>query len=79
MTLCQSRVSRGHLTVVPKGVRKAVGIGAGDVLEWEVLDGRVTIRKRKRRTIADVVGMIAHGGDAVQSKREAQGSTRRVR
>lgn len=78
MTLSESRVSKGYLTVVPKGIRRAASIGEGDVLEWEVDDDRVVVRKRKRRTISDITGMISHGGDAVQSKREVQGIKSRV-
>jgi bifunctional DNA-binding transcriptional regulator/antitoxin component of YhaV-PrlF toxin-antitoxin module len=79
VTLSESRVSKGYLTVVPKGIRQAAAIGEGDVLEWEVDEGRVLVRKRKRRTVSDITGMISHGGDAVQSKREAQGTRSRVR
>jgi bifunctional DNA-binding transcriptional regulator/antitoxin component of YhaV-PrlF toxin-antitoxin module len=78
VTLSESRVSKGYLTVVPKGIRRAVAIGEGDVLEWEVDDDRVVVRKRTRRTVSDITGMISHGGDAVQSKREAQGFRSRV-
>ena len=78
MTLSESRVSKGYLTVVPKGIRQAAAIGEGDVLEWEVDEGRVLVRKRKRRTVSDITGLISHGGDAVQSKREVQGTRSRV-
>jgi bifunctional DNA-binding transcriptional regulator/antitoxin component of YhaV-PrlF toxin-antitoxin module len=79
MTLSESRVSKGYLTVVPKGIRQAAAIGVGDVLEWEVDAGKVVVRKRERRTVSDITGMISHGGDAVHSKREVQGSGSRVR
>jgi bifunctional DNA-binding transcriptional regulator/antitoxin component of YhaV-PrlF toxin-antitoxin module len=78
MVLSESRVSRGFLTVVPKGVRRAAEISAGDVLEWEVEADRVIVRKRKRRSIADISGLISHGGDSVRAKREVQGSAGRV-
>jgi bifunctional DNA-binding transcriptional regulator/antitoxin component of YhaV-PrlF toxin-antitoxin module len=78
VTLSESRVSKGYLTVVPRGVRRAAEITAGDVLEWEVEGDQVKVRKRTRRTIKDVSGMISHGGDAVRSKREVQGLTDRV-
>lgn len=79
MTLSESRVSKGYLTVVPKGIRLAVQINEGDVLEWEVSEGKVVVRKRPRRTISDIEGMISHGGDAVRSKKEAQRGGRHVR
>jgi bifunctional DNA-binding transcriptional regulator/antitoxin component of YhaV-PrlF toxin-antitoxin module len=78
VTLSESRVSKGYLTVVPKGIRRAAEIGEGDVLEWEVDDERIVVRKRKRRTVSDITGMISHGGDAVGSKREVQGISSRV-
>jgi bifunctional DNA-binding transcriptional regulator/antitoxin component of YhaV-PrlF toxin-antitoxin module len=52
MTLSESRVSRGFLTVVPKGIRRAAAITVGDVLEWEMDEDRVVVRKRKRRTLS---------------------------
>ncbi len=79
MTLSESRVSKGYLTVVPRGIRRAAEIGEGDVLEWEIADDQVVVRKRKRRTVSDIIGMIAHGGDAVGSKRKVQGIRPRVR
>lgn len=35
-----SRVSRKGLTSIPAGVRRALGIGEGDVLVWEVDEER---------------------------------------
>jgi bifunctional DNA-binding transcriptional regulator/antitoxin component of YhaV-PrlF toxin-antitoxin module len=78
MTLSESRVSRGFLTVVPKGIRRAAAITVGDVLEWEMDEDRVVVRKRKRRTLSDVTGFVSRGGNAVDSKREVQGAGFRV-
>jgi bifunctional DNA-binding transcriptional regulator/antitoxin component of YhaV-PrlF toxin-antitoxin module len=79
VTLSESRVSKGFLTVVPKRIRRAAEIAEGDVLEWEIADAQVVVRKRKRRTIADITGLIAYGGDAVESKCKVQGIRSSVR
>ena len=75
----ESKVSRGNLTVVPKAVRVEVDIREGDVLSWEVRDGEVVLRRRRPKTLKDMIGVIAHGGDAVQDKRRAQRSPHDLR
>ncbi len=70
--LSKTKVSRGYLTVVPREIRKASGVQEGDILEWSLEGDRIVVRPRRRRTIEDIVGLIAHGGDAVASKRRAQ-------
>lgn len=67
-----SKVSRGHLTVVPKEVRRAAGIREGDILSWTLEDGHVLVVPRRRRTIKDIIGIARKGGDSVKSKREIQ-------
>jgi bifunctional DNA-binding transcriptional regulator/antitoxin component of YhaV-PrlF toxin-antitoxin module len=78
MSLSESRVSRGYLTVVPKGIRRVAAIAEGDVLEWEIEEDRVVVRKRKRRTLSDVTGFVSRGGNALDSKHEVQGARSRV-
>ena len=73
---CESKVSKGFLTVVPKAVRKAVNIQEGDILEWALEGDRILVRPRRRRTIDDITGLISHGGDAVVSKRRLQRDAR---
>ncbi len=70
--LSKSKVSKGYLTVVPKEVRKASQVREGDILEWSLEDDKIVVRPRRRRTLEDITGLIAHGGDAVASKRRAQ-------
>lgn len=74
----ESRASKGYLTVVPKGIRRAAAIGEGDLLEREEDEGRVVVRKRNRRTASEITGIISHGGNAVLSKREVQRPKSRV-
>ena len=70
--LSKSKVSKGFLTVVPKEVRRASQVQEGDILEWSVEGDKIVVRPRRRRTLDDITGLIAHGGDAVASKRRAQ-------
>ena len=77
--LSETRVSKGFLTVVPSEVRKAIGVRAGDRLQWNLQGSEIMIRIRKKTSIGDIVGLISHGGDAVASKKAVQGLRRRVR
>ena len=75
----ESKLSTGYLTVLPKEIRIRVGAREGDSLRWELRGTELMVRVRKRRTLSDVTGIGAHGGDAVASKRAVQGLGRRVR
>lgn len=68
----ESKVSRGNLTVVPKAVREEADVREGDRLAWEVRGRDIVVRRRRPKTLADMVGGIAHGGDAVADKRRVQ-------
>ena len=58
--------------MVPKHVRRTLGIAPGDLLEWSLDGDKVVVKPRKRRTLQDITGLIAVGGDAVEDKRRAQ-------
>lgn len=58
--------------MVPKEVRRASSIEEGDLLEWAIEEGTIVVRPRRRRTIEDITGLIAGGGDAVADKRRLQ-------
>lgn len=77
--LGESKVSRGNLTVVPKAVRDAVDIQEGDVLSWEVRKGEVVVHRRRPKSLKDMIGVFAHGGDAVAEKRRVQRGSHGVR
>jgi bifunctional DNA-binding transcriptional regulator/antitoxin component of YhaV-PrlF toxin-antitoxin module len=70
--LAESSVSKGYLTVVPKAVRRAVKISAGDKLGWTVEGDKIVLVPRRARTLVDLTGLISHGGDAVTAKRRTQ-------
>ena len=72
----RSRVSKGFRVVVPRDVRKGLGLVPGDFLVWEVLGGYAVVRPEKKRKkgrgIEDIVGLISVGGDDLVSKKEIQ-------
>jgi len=70
--LSETRVSSGHLTVVPKAVRRSLGVKKGDILEWSVEGTRILIEIRRRVGWQDITGLISKGGDAVRDKKRAQ-------
>ncbi len=78
-TVSESKISSGNLTVVPAMVRRATGAHAGDKLEWRLRGTEILIQVRRRKSIEDIAGMMSHGGDAVASKKAAQGLRARVR
>jgi len=68
----KTKISDGYSTVLPAEVRKALDLTPGDVLQWEVENGVITIRPRKKMTLAGICGMVSAGGDAVQDKKMLQ-------
>ena len=70
--ISRTKISRGNLTVVPKGVRRPLGLRPGDLLEWEIEADRIVVKPRKKRSLEDITAMIAVGGDAVKDKKRAQ-------
>ncbi len=67
--MSKTKVSKGHSTVVPKHIRKSLGVQEGDILEWTTDGERAVVRPRKRRTFEDITALIAVGGDAVRDKK----------
>lgn len=45
----RNRISDKGRVVVPAPIREALGIGAGDVLEWRVEDGEARVSTRENR------------------------------
>jgi len=67
--ISKTKVSKGHLTVVPKHIRKSLGVREGDVLEWTTDGRQAVVRPRKRRTVDDITAIFAVGGDAARDKK----------
>ena len=66
----ETKISDGNSTVLPAEVRKALNLTPGDVLQWEVEDGIITIHPRKKMTLAGICGITSAGGDAVMDKKK---------
>ncbi|MBI4416072.1 MAG: AbrB/MazE/SpoVT family DNA-binding domain-containing protein [Euryarchaeota archaeon] len=70
--ISKTKVSKGYLTVVPKDVRKSLGVREGDILEWTTDGDRAVVKPRKRRTVGDITAILAVGGDAVRDKKRLE-------
>jgi antitoxin PrlF len=53
--MIHSRITAKSQTTVPQAVRRALGVGPGDDIGWQIEDGRVAIVR-----IADDDGMISN-------------------
>lgn len=59
--------------MVPKEIRKKLGLVPGDSIVWEEKrDGTVVVKPKKRKSLDDVVGIISVGGDAVADKKRVR-------
>ena len=68
----KTKISEGYSTVLPAKIRKVLNLTPGDILEWDVEDGIITIRPRKKVTLTGICGAISAGGDAVNDKKKIQ-------
>lgn len=68
----KTKISKGFQTVVPKEIRKKMGIKPGDSLLWEERGDSAVVKPRKRKTLEDITGIISVGGDAVELKKKVQ-------
>lgn len=53
--MIHSRITAKSQTTVPQAVRRALGVGPGDDIGWQIEDGRVLLTR-----IADDDGMISN-------------------
>ena len=83
----ETRLTEANQTQVPAQFRARFGLGPGDVVVWEEVDGEIHIRFRKRYRLEDLVGAFeSHPKtgelrpDAVADKKRAQrGELKRTR
>ena len=68
----KSKISKGFLTVVPKEIRRKVGLEEGDAIEWNIKGESIIVLPHKKVCIDDIVAIASHGGDAVVSKKGIQ-------
>lgn len=77
--MARSTLTSKSQTTVPKEVRESLGIGPGDVLDWEVADGVVRVTPtdralwRRRGTIRVGPGSAV---DDVRAARRSRGTDR---
>ena len=61
--MLESRISNGGRTALPKAVRDALGVQAGDCIRYVIQDGEVRIIKLL--PISRLNGSLRHGGPTV--------------
>ncbi len=44
----QTKLTKKSQTTVPRDVRRRLGVGPGDSIEWYIVEGRVIVDSRKR-------------------------------
>jgi antitoxin PrlF len=49
-----SRITNQGQTSVPAEIRRRLGLGPGSLLEWDVDDGKVTVRRVGSHTFEDI-------------------------
>jgi AbrB family looped-hinge helix DNA binding protein len=54
MSTIQSKLTAQGQISVPAEIRKELGIGPGSVIEWEVRDGEILVRRAGRYSWADI-------------------------
>jgi len=54
MRVAQSRLTGQGQISVPAEVRRRLGLGPGSVLEWEVEDGQVVVRRAGRHSFEEI-------------------------
>lgn len=52
--LAQSRITSQGQVSVPAEVRRRLGVAAGSLLEWDVADGQVVVRRTGRYSSQDI-------------------------
>ena len=72
----KTKISDGYSTVLPAEIRKSLDLVPGDILQWDIENGVITIHPRKKVTLGGICGMISSGGDAVKDKKRVQSGER---
>jgi AbrB family looped-hinge helix DNA binding protein len=70
--MSKSLITSRHQTTIPKDVREKLGIGPGDVLQWEILEDGVRVTVTSRAFLR-LRGTFKVGpGDPVEDVRRAR-------
>ena len=62
----KSKVSSKGQAVIPKEIRKALGIGPSTVLHWEVQDGRIIVYPLPPDPVRAALGFLKGKGSSFQ-------------
>jgi len=54
MALAKSKITKQGQVSVPAEVRKELGVGPGEFIEWDKVDGRVVVKRAGRYTFEDI-------------------------
>jgi AbrB family looped-hinge helix DNA binding protein len=73
--MVKSTITSKNQTTVPKEVRQKLGIGPSDVLQWEVIEGRVHVTPASRKFLERQGTILVGEGSVVDDIRR----TRQVR
>ncbi len=65
MSITHARLTRQGQITVPKPVRDALGLEAGDQLEFEVRDGQALVTPRHRHRVLEFAGIAAAAADRI--------------
>lgn len=68
-TVARSTLTSKSQTTVPKEIREKLGIGPGDVLEWEMADGEVRVLPLDRAFLRRRGSVRVGPGSAVEDVR----------
>jgi len=68
----ETKISKGYQVVVPSIIRNKFRIKEGDSLVWEILDNKIIVKPKKKKTIENIVGIVSVKADAVELKKKAQ-------
>jgi AbrB family looped-hinge helix DNA binding protein len=68
----KSTITSKNQTTVPKEVREQLGLGSGDVIDWEIVDGHVRVSPATRAFLARRGSVRTGRGSTVKDVRAAR-------
>ncbi len=58
MALARSRLTSQGQISIPQNIRKLLGLNPGSILEWDEVDGQVTLRRAGLHSSADIHAVL---------------------
>ncbi len=71
--MAKSTITSKNQTTVPKDIRKKLGLGPSDVLQWEVIDGQVHVTPASRKFLGRQGTIHVGAGSVTDDIRRARG------